>query len=306
MDIRKNSLASTVLVYHALIGKVDYKMKIKITTDSTGDLSPEQLQKYNISVIPLYITKNELSFRDGIDITPEQIFEDAERTGELYKTAAINISDYICHFSEYLKEYDAVIHLDIGSGFSTCYQNACIAAESFENIYVVDSHNLTVGTGTLAIDAAVMAAEGLSPQDIVNKLNRTTAKIDTSFILDKLNFLHMGGRCSGIAALGANLLNLKPCIEVVDGKMVVGKKYRGNLDKVAYNYAKNRLSNIDSIDPRRIFIVYTRGIDEITVSSVRKAVKEAGIFNAVLECYAGCTISSHCGPNTIGIIFYKK
>ena len=281
-------------------------MKIKISADSTCDLSRELAEKYDIAITPLYVTKNDLSFRDGIDITPEQIFEEAERTGELYKTAAVNITDYTGHFSHWLESYDAVIHFNIGSDFSVCHQNACIAAEEFDNVYIINSENLTVGTGILAIEAAEMAGNGASPADIVEQISEMITKVDVSFVLDKLKYLYMGGRCSGVAALGANLLNLKPCIEVRGGKMAVGKKYRGNLDKVAYTYAQNRLASPADIDRRRVFIVYTRGTDEAVISAVRRAVSEAGEFDEVLECFAGCVISSHCGPNTIGVIFCVK
>ncbi len=281
-------------------------MKIKISTDSTCDLPPEQIEKYDISIIPLYVTKNELSFLDGVEMTPARLFEDVERTGELYKTAAVNVSDYSRYFSEYLKDYDAVIHLNMGSDFSVCYQNACIAAEEFENVYVFDTQNLTAGIGLLVVEAAVMASQGMHPRDILNHLREYVPKVDASFVLNTLKFLHMGGRCSGVAALGANLLNLKPCIEVKDGKMGVGKKYRGNIGKVAYAYAKERLGDLSGVDTRRICIIYTYGISPSIISAVRNAVTEAGKFDEILEYHTGCTISSHCGPDTIGIIYIKK
>lgn len=281
-------------------------MKIKITADSTCDLSPELIEKYDIGIIPLYITKDDKSFRDGIDITPLKIFEDVEAGMGIYKTAAVNIPDYTDVFSEYLKTYDAVIHIDISSDFSACYQNACIAADTLENVYVVDSRNLSTGTGHIVLDAAMMAEKEMCPEDIVDRLKELTAKLDVSFVIDTLKYLRLGGRCSSVAALGANLLKLKPCIEVVNGKMTVGKKYRGNIDKVVSQYIKEHLEGQNDIDYRRIFITCSPRTDDAVVNAAKNAVEKYGKFEEIYETLAGCTVSNHCGPNTLGILFYRK
>ena len=208
-------------------------MNIKISADSTCDLSPALIAQYGIDITPLYIVRGEETLRDGIDIVPEEIYEYVRKTGKLCHTAAVNVSDYITFFKKQLEDHDAIIHFTISSDMSGCYQNACIAAQDFPGrVFPVDSRNLSTGIGHLVLDAAIMAAEGkLTAQEIVDALNEKKAKLDVSFVLDTLEFLKAGGRCSAVAAFGANLLGLKPSIEVKDGGMGVGKKYRGNITK---------------------------------------------------------------------------
>ncbi len=280
-------------------------MKIKITADSTADLSQELIEKYNVRIIPLHIIKDDDSDSlDGITIHPADIFDYVEKGG-LCHTAAVNIDEYINVFTEELKDCDAIIHINISSDFSACYQNACVAASDLGNVYVVDSRNLSTGSGHLVLDAAIMAQQGMEPADIKAKLDAMAEKIEASFVIDTLAYLHKGGRCSGVAMLGANVLKLKPCIEVINGKMQVGKKYRGSIEKALKAYVKDRLENRDDLDPRRIFITFS-SCEPALLADIHKQVEDLGIFDEILETNAGCTVCNHCGPGTLGVLFYRK
>lgn len=280
-------------------------MKIKISSDSTCDLSKEYTEAHNIGIVPLVVIKDGESFRDGIDITPDVIFAHVNGGGALCSTSAGNVNDYMDKFEEYKKEYDAVIHISLGSGFSSSHQNACIAAEEFENVYVVDSMNLSTGHGLVVVEAVKMAEKGEEPAKIYEKLNALVPKVEASFVLDRLDYMVKGGRCSAVAALGASLLQLKPCIEVVDGKMGVCKKYRGSFEKALTNYVKDRLNGREDIETERIFITHTETPFEV-VDTVKAAVNEYRTFDIVDETMAGCTVSCHCGPNTLGVLFIRK
>ena len=243
-------------------------MKIKISADSTCDLSPELIERYHIGITPLYIIRGEETLRDGIDVRPEELYEYANATGKLCKTAAVNVSDYLAYFAACREEYDAVIHFTISSDMSACYQNACIAAQEFTNVYPVDSRNLSTGIGHLVLDAAEMAEQGMDAADIASALEKKREKLDVSFVIDTLEYLKRGGRCSALVAMSANLLHLKPCIEVKDGKMGVGHKYRGKLEKCYVQYIEERLKGRDDIDCHRIFITDS-GCDEATLNASR-------------------------------------
>ena len=280
-------------------------MKIKITSDSTCDLPQLLTDKYNITIFPLTVVKNDASFKDGVDIHPADIFAHVAAGGALCSTSAGSVGDYEDLFAEYAKEFDAVIHISLGSGFSSSYQNACVAASEFDNIYCVDSMNLSTGQGFIVLKAAELAASGMEPEKIVEALNVLTTKVEASFLVDKLDYLAKGGRCSSAAALGANLLNPKPCIEVRDGKMSVVKKYRGNYAKCLATYVKDRLANREDIDRNILFITKTVVSDECH-QAVMDAVSSCEAFENVYETIAGCTISCHCGPGTLGVLFLRK
>lgn len=281
-------------------------MKIKVTSDSTCDLSPDIIEKYSIGILPLYIVKDGKSYKDTLEITPQDIFDHVEKTGNPCSTTAVNVAEYHTYFSDILKDFDAIIHFTISSEMSICYQNASLVAEELGNIYVIDSRNLSTGIGHLVMDAAILAAEGkLTPAEIADEINRRKAKLDVSFVIDTLKYLHKGGRCSAVAALGANLLSLKPCIEVVDGKMGVGKKYRGTLEKCLHNYIDDRLKSRDDVDFRRIFITHS-GVADETIVEIKAMVESCGDFEEIIITRAGCTVSNHCGPNTLGVLFYRK
>lgn len=281
-------------------------MNVKIISDSTCDLSPELLKKYDIAVIPLSINMEEKTGKDGIDVTPEDIYEFVAKSGKLPTTSAVNVADYAEVFKYWHDQGYSVVHFTISSEFSSTYQNACIAAENFNNVFVVDSRNLSTGQGLLVLHAAEMAQKGHNAMEIFEQCAKLAKKVEASFVIDSLNYLYKGGRCSAVSALGANLLRLKPCIEVIDGKMDVGKKYRGKFEKVILDYVTERLTGRDDIDKTRIFITHTKCQPEV-IKAVEKKVREiCPDFGEFLETTAGCTVTTHCGPNTLGILFIRK
>lgn len=280
-------------------------MKIKITSDSTCDLSKELLEKYDITILPLSVVKDGVSYKDGIDIVPADIFEHVANGGDLCSTAALNVSEYEEFFSKYSQDYDGIVHINIGSSFSCCHQNARLAAEEFDNVCAIDSQNLSTGQGLVVLKACELAQTCESLDQIQEQLQAFTEKVEASFLLDQLKYMVKGGRCSSAAALGANLLNLKPCIEVKNGKMSVVKKYRGNYAKCLVNYVKDRLTNRDDLDYGTLFVTNTPVTDEC-LQAVMDAVAAAPKFENTYHTEAGCTVSCHCGPGTLGVLFVRK
>ena len=279
--------------------------QITISSDSTCDLSQELVDRYNIHILPMGVTLGDKMYRDGMDITPDQIYAHHEKTGQLPKTSAINMAESADFFAELTKDGSAVIHFTISSSMSATYNNARIAAEDFEDVYVVDAKNLSTGSGLLVLAAAEMAQEGMEVKEIAQKISELADCVDASFVVDNLEYLAKGGRCSAIAAFGANLLQLKLCICVKNGVMGVGKKYRGKFEKTLINYIADRLACAEDIDLNRVFVTHA-GCDLDIVESVVKAVKETLPFKEVLVTRAGCTVSSHCGANTLGVLFIRK
>ncbi len=280
-------------------------MKIKITSDSTCDLSPELLRENNISIIPLHINKNGESFRDGLDIVPADIFAHVAAGGEICSTSAVSLGEYEEAFKKNLEGYDALVHISIGSGFSVTHHNACIVAENMPNVRVIDSRNLSTGQGQVVLEACRLAKTATDLDELKAALDEFAGRVDMSFLLDRLDYMVKGGRCSLVSALGANILKLKPCIEVVDNKMIVGKKYRGNYAKCMERYVLDRLENQEDILPERIFIVNTPVSQEVH-ETVRRTVRECMSFETTYETTAGCTISCHCGEGTLGICYVHK
>lgn len=280
-------------------------MNIKVISDSTCDLSAEILEQNNISLIPLTVIKNDREFKDNVTVTPAEIFAHVAAGGDLCSTSANSVGEYIDQFKQYADKYDGVIHITIGSGFSSCYQNATLAAQDFGNVRVIDSQNLSTGQGLVVLEACRLAKEALSLDEIAEKLRAFTSRVEASFLLDRLDYMVKGGRCSAAAALGANLLNLKPCIEVKDGKMVVVKKYRGKYSKCLASYVKDRLDGRDDLTREILFVTKTPVTDEC-YSAVMQAVSECPEFGVVYETDAGCTVSCHCGPGTLGVLFVRK
>jgi len=280
-------------------------MRIKIISDSTCDLSPQLLAEHDITLAPLTVIKADEQFQDGVTITPAVIFDHVANGGALCTTAAVSIGDYADLFEKFSQEYDGVIHITIGSGFSACYQNATLAAEDFDNVRIIDSQNLSTGQGLVVLKACELAESASDLEALAAELRAYTEKIESSFLVDKLDYLVKGGRCSSAAALGANLLNLKPCIEVKNGKMGVGKKYRGNYAKCLASYVKERLEGRDDIDWGRVFVTQTT-VSDACNDAVLEAVNTYGHFETLYETTAGCTISCHCGPGTLGILFVRK
>ena len=280
-------------------------MNIKILSDSTCDLSPAQVAAHNITIFPLTVVKNDESFKDNVTITPADIFAHVAAGGDLCSTSAGSLGDYMDLFGTYSPEYDGVLHISLGSGFSSSYQNACLAAAEYDNVCVVDSQNLSTGQGLVVLKACELAQTCRSLEELAQAVRDYTEKIEASFLVDQLAYLVKGGRCSALAALGANLLNLKPCIEVKNGKMGVGKKYRGNFAKSLGAYVKDRLAGREDIDEGMVFITYTT-VSEEGLAVVKSGVAEFGNFREVVETTAGCTVSCHCGPGTLGILFVRK
>lgn len=280
-------------------------MKIKIIADSTCDLPADLIEKYNITIVPLFVMKENEEFEDGVTITAKEIFAHVDAGGNLCSTAARSFGYYQDTFAKFAKDYDGILSVNIGSGFSSSYQNACLAAEEFDNVRCFDTGNLTTGQGFLVLKAIELAESVQSLEELTDALQKLINKVETSFVVNKLDYLVKGGRCSSAAALGANLLNLKPCIEVKDGKMTVVKKYRGNYAKCLASYVKDRLENREDIDWSTVFITHTDVSDEC-YQAVMEALNTYGHFDKVYDSYAGCTVASHCGPGTLGIIFMVK
>lgn len=280
-------------------------MNIKILSDSTCDLSPEILEKYRITLIPLTVIKDGQGYQDNVTITPAEIFAHVAAGGDLCSTTAVSIGEYQEFFAPFSKEYDGVVHINLGSGFSSSYQNACIAAGEFPNVVTVDSQNLSTGQGLVVLKACELARTATSLAELKEALDAFTEKVEASFLVDKLDYLVKGGRCSSAAALGANLLNLKPCIEVRNGRMVVAKKYRGNYAKCLATYVKDKLDQREDLVNDILFVTQTRVTDEC-YTAVMDAVHTYGHFSTVYETTAGCTISCHCGPGTLGILFVHQ
>lgn len=280
-------------------------MRIKISSDSTCDLPPELIERYDIAITPLCVTKGDEVFHDGVDIRPADIFAHVEAGGALCGTTAVSVGEYSELFAKYSGEYDAVIQICIGSGFSSSYQNACVAAEDFPNVRVIDSQNLSTGQGHVVIEACKLAEAGKSAEEIVEAMTALAPRIEASFIIDRLDYMAKGGRCSTVAALGANLLKLKPCIEVTDGKMHVCKKYRGSFDKCLEAYVTDRLKDRDDIVQERIFITHSP-VSASGIALVKRKIAEYGHFAEVYETDAGCTVSCHCGPGTLGVLFIRS
>ena len=229
-------------------------MKIKITADSTCDLSEELLRQWNISLIPMHILMGEESLLDGITVHPSDVFAHVQNGGKMPKSAAPNLVEYTDFFAPFAKEYDAVIHITVGSKFSSCYQNARLASQEFENVSVVDSENICTGQGYLVLRAAKWAADGLTPRNICMRLQTLAKKVELSFVLNQLDYMAKSGRCSGVLAFGANLLGIKPSLAVLDGELKVVKKYRGQLPICVGKYITDQLKDRDDIDTSMVFI----------------------------------------------------
>jgi len=281
-------------------------MRIKITSDSTCDLTRELLNRFNISVVPLYVVKDGVAYKDSVEITTDEIFAHVAAGGSLCSTAAVSEADYCAFFRRELEGYDGLVHVTISSEMSVCYQNACNAAKKFENVHVVDSRNLSSAQGLLVMEGAEMAQKGeMTAAEIAEAMRALTPKIDASFCVDRLDYLRKGGRCSAVAALGANLLSIKPCIEVHDGKMLVAKKYRGHYDKVLTTYVHERLFDNDTLRLKRIMVTHTPVEDGI-VDLVKNEIRACQPFEEILETEALGTVACHCGPHTLGILYIHK
>jgi len=276
-----------------------------ISGDSTCDLSPELIEQYGVKLLPLTVNLGGAQYLDGVDIDPEMIYRHYEQTGELPKTSSPNIAILEDFFAKHTANGSEIVFFTISSEMSSTYNNARLAAAQFANVHVVDTKNLSTGGGLLVVAAGEMAKKGMTAEQIADACRALVEKVDASFVVDDLEFLHKGGRCSAVAAFGANLLRLKPCIVVQNGKMGVSKKYRGKFLSVLQTYISDRIGDGTDIDPERVFITHA-GCDEEIYQQCVEQVKALSIFKEVLVTRAGCTISSHCGRNTLGVLFIRK
>jgi EDD domain protein, DegV family len=279
-------------------------MKVSITADSTCDLSPELIHKYDVGIVPLSVIIGGKGFHDGVDVTPRDIFRAVE-AGQSVRTAAVNTFEYREFFENRLKNCDQLVHICISSDFSTCYSDAVEAGRGMDNVFVVDSRNLSTGSGLLVLQGAEMAARGMDGAEIAAKLRERTALVDASFVIRTVDYLRLGGRCSGLEALGAKMLHVRPSVVVRDGKMHPGEKYRGRYEHYLKHYIRDILAQDDTIDFNRVFITHSP-CEEGMVRFAIDTVKSYGLFREVLETMAGCTVCTHCGPDTLGVLFMRK
>ncbi len=281
--------------------------KILICADSTSDLSPDLIARYGVTIMPLHVRLGDEERLDGVDVFPDDLFAYYQKTGKLPATSAGMPLDYEEFFKKHLTPDTSIVHFHLSSDMSATYNNARMVAETLDDVHSVDSRNLSTGIGLLVIEASIMAQSGqYTAAEIAERCRVLAAHVNTSFIVDTLEFLWKGGRCSGVAALGANLLRLKPCIEVRDGKMDVSKKYRGKLEAVLDEYVDERLKGRGDLVLDRIFVTHS-GMDKPElVDRVVARVKSIAPFKEVLVTRAGCSVSTHCGPNTLGLLFFTK
>ena len=280
-------------------------MKIRMTADSTCDLTPELIRKYSIGIAPLSVIIDGEVFHDGVDVTPRDIFRAAD-AGKSVRTAAVNTYEYKEFFKEQLKDCDQLVHICLSSEFSTSYADAVEASREMENVFVVDSRNLSTGSGLLVLEGIRMIREGADDgKSIAEALRAKTGLVCSSFVLRTTDYLRRGGRCSGLEALGAKMLHIRPSIVVENGKMHPGEKYRGRYEHYLKHYIHDQLENDSNIDFSRVFVVHSPS-EEGLVRFAIDTVKSYGLFRGVLEAMAGCTICTHCGPDTLGLMFLRK
>ncbi|MBR5134016.1 MAG: DegV family protein [Clostridia bacterium] len=279
-----------------------------LCADSTCDLNEELLRACNVHLYPFHIVLEDKTYQDGIDLCPDDIVRIYREKKVLPHTAAINVQEYIDFFTPFVNAGCDVIHISLGSGISSSHQNSCLAAAEFDGrVHTINSGNLSTGSGHLVLEAAARIEKGLPADQIAAELRELTSKVSSSFVLDTLEFLYKGGRCSALSMMGANLLKLKPCIRVdnADSKMGVGKKYRGSLEKAIEDYIRDELQGRDDIRLDKIFVTHSP-IDQSYVDAAVNAVKSYQNFENIYITDAGCTITSHCGPGCLGILYMVK
>ena len=278
-----------------------------ISTDSPADVPAEIRERYDIRVIPLHIILDDDCFEDGVNIQPDDLYAFYKKTGRLPKTSAVSVAEYTDFFKELTQDGGSVVHISFSSALSATHQNARLAAEDFDNVYIVDSKSLSTGIALLAIKAAQLAQDGLDAKTIAHEMEYKREKVVTTFILDKLEFLYKGGRCSGVAMLGANVLGIKPSIVMVDGKLQVGKKYRGKLENCQMQYVRDLLEQYAGrIDTDRAFLSRTAGVSDEQMKALQKEIHKTLKFKEYIVSTVGCTITSHCGERTFTFEFMLK
>lgn len=275
-------------------------MKIAISTETTLDIPKELQKKYDISVIPFTVILGDKTGLDG-EITPQDIFDYVDETGVLPRTSAINEYQYDKYFTKLLRTYDAVIHICLSSGISSSCNNAKHTASIMKNVYIIDSQSLSSGIALEAIYARKLADQGLEPEEIVKKVEARIPFVQASFVINSLNYLYKGGRCSGLARFSAMLFRIKPQIIVKDGKMQPQKKYHGRSEQCVQQYCKDTLEEFNNPDLSIAFVTHSHATPEM-VKIAYDALKARG-FKTIYETVAQATITSHCGPKTLGILF---
>ena len=278
-----------------------------ISTDSPADVPAEIRERYDIRVIPLHIILDDDCFEDGVNIQPDDLYAFYKKTGRLPKTSAVSVAEYTDFFKELTQDGSSVVHISFSSALSATHQNARLAAEDFDNVYIVDSKSLSTGIALLAIKAAQLAQDGLDAKTIAHEMEYQREKVVITSILDKLEFLYKGGRCSGVAMLGANVLGIKPSIVMVDGKLQVGKKYRGKLENCQMQYVRDLLEQYAGrIDTDRAFLSRTAGVSDEQMKALQKEFHKTLKFKEYIVSTVGCTITSHCGERTFTFEFMLK
>ncbi len=283
-------------------------MSVKIIADSTCDLSKELLEKYDISILPLHIVLGEKEYKDGEEISPDEIYQWSDTNTEAPKTSAASISDAMELYETYAKTHDEIVCFSISGQMSTTVNVMRMAAEELDledRIHIIDSANLSTGGGLLVVEAAIMAKEGKTAAEIVEAIEVLKPQVRATFIVDTLTFLHRGGRCSGVAALAGGALKLHPKIVVENGAMKPDKKYRGKMNSAIMTYVKDLEPQIKNARADRVFLTHS-GCDEALLQSIYDYVKELNIFEEIHITRAGGVISSHCGPGTLGLLFIEK
>lgn len=283
-------------------------MSVKIISDSTCDLSPELLAKYDIHIMPLHVLLGEDEYLDGVSITPDQIYDWADANKATPKTSALSMDTTYDTFKAVLDQGDDIVCFSISGEMSTTVNVMRLCAEDLEaedRIFVIDSRNLSTGVGLQVIEAAILAQQGKSAAEIADYISTITPKVRASFVVDTLTYLHRGGRCSGVAAFAGSALKLHPRIGVADGKMAPGKKYRGKMSKVILEYVKDMESELRSAKPDRVFITHSGHCEDI-IPAVQEYLESLNHFGEILVTRAGSVITSHCGPGTLGVLFIAQ
>lgn len=280
-------------------------MNIKITADSTCDLSEELLRQWNISLMPMHILMGDDTYLDGVTIHPADVFAHVDAGGQPPRSAAANPVEYIDFFEPFAKEYDAVIHISVSAKLSSCYQNARLAAQEYDNVSVIDSENICTGQGYLVLRAAKWAADGLTARNICMRLQSLANRVELSFVLNQLNYMAKSGRCSGVLAFGANILGIKPSLAIIDGELKVVRKYRGSLPICVGKYITDLLNGRDDIDNSMVFISSCQPKPGC-MEAIKAGLRKYGKFENIIETGIGTTIGGYSGPGTIGIVFAKK
>lgn len=280
---------------------------VKIISDSTCDLSPELLAKYEVEIIPLHIVLGEEEYLDGKSITPDEIYKWSDENKTTPKTSAASIDLAMDTFRPYVEQGMEIVCFSISGEMSTTANVMRMAAEELgaaEKIQIIDSANLSTGIGLMVIEAAIMAKEGKNAAEIAAAIEEVKPQVRASFVVDTLTYLYRGGRCSGLAAMAGGMLKLHPKIVVEDGKMKPTEKYRGKMSAVVMNYVKAMEEELKKAKKDRVFITHS-GSDEAIIKEVYDYLESLNIFSEILVTRAGCVVSSHCGPGTLGVLFIE-